>query len=131
MLFLSKGLCQKTGLDQLPTESKMYLELELSTRYERRMAVRVKDELSPREHREFEALFEQGDPASAFRFLKQLLPQYERLTREENERIEDDIARDAEAILAIEDALGHLRSTCGQKMSALDGCSGMEPPLAT
>jgi hypothetical protein len=130
MLGPSEKLCYESGLNLLSPDSMKHLRLEFAIKFERAMKSRVKTELTPEEHQQLEALFERGDVATAFKLLQDWLPEYEQLAREEKARIECEIKRDAHAILAIEDALGHLRATCGREMSALDGCSGMEPPLA-
>ena len=121
----------KIGLGGLPLEAKARLRKQCGERLDLNVEMRIKGAMNATEHARFDDLFTSGDVAGAFAYLKMMLPEYQAIVDVEILRLQRALSAEAPAILAVEMAFADVQDLYEKRFSALDGCKGQEPPLAS
>jgi hypothetical protein len=99
-LRIDHNLLAELGLAALPDEEKKALEKHIYETLEMRVGMRLADQMTNEQLDEFETYFNARDDAGAFRWLETNFPNYKDIVAEEFDKLKDEVAGQAPAILA-------------------------------
>ncbi len=99
-LRIDHNLLAELGLAALPEEEKKALEKHIYETLEMRVGMRLADQMTNEQLDEFETYFNARDDAGAFRWLETNFPNYKDIVAEEFDKLKNEVAGQAPAILA-------------------------------
>lgn len=95
---MKNDLFKQLGLQKLSNEDKLRLSEDLGGVALERIAVRLEARLTPEQMDSFESLL-QTDEAEAFTLLKEYVPDYQTIAREEIEQLQDEVINTHDSIM--------------------------------
>lgn len=100
MLKIDDNLLQSIGLGDLPKAEKNRLLQHIYETLEMRVGMKLAEQMTDEQLDEFEGYINKGDEAGALKWLETNFPDYKKVVEAELMTLRDEIAKDAEKIIA-------------------------------
>ncbi len=100
MLKLDENLLQELGLGSLPAEEKNKMLNHIYETLEMRVGMRLADQMSDAQLKEFETFIDSNDDAGALKWLETNFPDYKLVVNDELEKLKAEIKATAPQIIA-------------------------------